>query len=516
MPVNTSTINILTILFSFIIGGVAGAAFVFFFRRFRLTREMRLAERKAAKVTAEAEVKAKDILREAKVEADKARASLETEYRERRSELQRNENRLVQKESTLERKLDESERRSRELTTKEERIEALRSQLEETKDREVERLEEISGMSRDDAKNILLDAVQGELKDEMSRRLRAWETELKEEESKKTREILAQAIQRTASDVVAETTVTSVPLPSDEMKGRLIGREGRNIRALEQATGVDLIIDDTPEAVTLSSFDPVRREVARISLSKLILDGRIHPARIEEVVAKAKDEVDATIASAGEQAAYDAGVAGLRPELLKLLGRLKYRTSYGQNVLIHSIEVAHLAGMIASELGANVSIAKKAGLLHDIGKGVDQDIEGSHAAIGADLVKQWDKSHDVVLGVAEHHGETGSMSIWGYIVSAADAISSARPGARRESLESYIQRLKALEDIANGFKGVDRSFAIQAGREIRIMVKPEEVDDLAAMRLARDIVKKIEEGLQYPGQIKVTVVRETRAVDYAK
>jgi ribonuclease Y len=310
--------------------------------------------------------------------------------------------------------------------------------------------------------------------------------------------------------------VTSVALPSDEMKGRLIGREGRNIRALEQATGVDLIIDDTPEAVTLSSFDPVRREVARISLNKLILDGRIHPARIEEVVAKAKEEVDATIASAGEQAAYDAGVAGLRPELLKLLGRLKYRTSYGQNVLIHSIEVAHLAGMIASELGANVNTAKKAGLLHDIGKGVDQDIEGSHAAIGADLVKQWDKSHDVVLGVGEHHGETGSMSIWGYLVSAADAISSARPGARRESLESYIQRLKALEDIANGFKGVDRSFAIQAGREIRIMVKPEEIDDLAAMRLARDIVKKIEEGLQYPGQIKVTVVRETRAVDYAK
>jgi ribonuclease Y len=300
------------------------------------------------------------------------------------------------------------------------------------------------------------------------------------------------------------------------MKGRLIGREGRNIRALEQATGVDLIIDDTPEAVTLSSFDPVRREIARQALNKLILDGRIHPSRIEEVVAKAREEVEAAMFAAGEQAAYQVGVHGLHPELIKLLGRLKYRTSYGQNVLGHSIEVAGVCGMIAAELGANITIAKKAGLLHDIGKAVDREVEGTHAAIGADLVKQWDKSKDVVRGVAEHHMDVTDVSIWGYIVSAADAISSARPGARRESLDNYLKRLKSLEEIADGFKGVEKSYAIQAGREVRILVKPEEVDDLSAMRLARDIVKKIEESLTYPGQIKVTVIRETRATDFAK
>jgi len=477
---------------------------------------MRIAERKAARMQAEAEHKARDVLREVKVEAEKLKSRAEVEYRERRAELQRNENRLMQKEGTLERKLEEVERRGRELVSKEERIESLRTQLEEARNKQLKQLELISGMSSDEARQSLLETMEIEIRDETSRRLREWEAELKEEESKKAQEILSQAIQRCASDVVAETTVASVALPSDEMKGRLIGREGRNIRALEQATGVDLIIDDTPEAVTLSSFDPVRREVARLALTKLILDGRIHPARIEEVVAKAKEDVDATIYSAGEQAAYEVGVHGLRPELIKLLGRLRFRTSYGQNVLTHSIEVAHISGMIASELGANVAIAKKAGLLHDIGKAVDREVEGTHAAIGADLVKQWDKSSEVVQGIVEHHGETGTMSIWGFIASAADAVSGARPGARRESLENYLQRLKALEDIASGFKGVEKSFAIQAGREIRILVKPEEVDDLGAMRLARDIVKKIEEGLQYPGQIKVIVLRETRAVDYAK
>jgi len=516
MTTNVGVINILTVLFSFIIGGVAGAAFIFFFRRFRLNQEMRLVEKKAAQLQAEAEHKARDVISEAKAEAAKLKSAAEAEGRERRSELQRNENRLVQKEGTLERKLEDVERRGRELTNKEEKMESIRTQLEEARGKQLKQLEVISGMSTDEAKKSLLDATEVEVREDTSRRLREWEAELRAEENKKAQEILSQAIQRCASDVVAEATVSIVAIPSDDMKGRLIGREGRNIRALEQATGVDLIIDDTPEAVTLSSFDSVRREVARLSLTKLILDGRIHPARIEEVVAKSKEEVEATIYSAGEQAAYEVGVTGLRPELIRLLGRLKFRTSYGQNVLVHSIEVAHISGMIASELGANVAIAKKTGLLHDIGKAVDHEVEGTHAAIGADLVKQWDKSSEVVRGIAEHHGETGTTSVGGFIASAADAVSSARPGARRESLEGYLQRLRALEDIASGFKGVEKSFAIQAGREIRIMVKPEEVDDLGAMRLARDIVKKIEEGLQYPGQIKVIVLRETRAIDYAK
>ncbi len=511
-----TTINIVTIIFAFIIGGVAGAAFVFFFRRFRLTREMRTAERKASRLRAEAELKAGEVVREAKEEVEKLKSATEAEYRERRSELQRHENRVSQKEATLEHKIEGVDHRERNLAGKEKQMESIRVQLEEARNKQLKQLELISGMSTAEAKQALLEAMEVEMQEEASRRLRQWEAGLKEEADKKAQEILSGAIQRSASEVVSETTVASVPLPSDEMKGRLIGREGRNIRALEQATGVDLIIDDTPEAVTLSSFDPVRREVARVALNRLILDGRIHPARIEEVVVKAKEEVDATIYSTGEQAAYQVGVHGLHPELIKLLGRLKFRTSYGQNVLTHSIEVAYLAGMIASELGANVALAKKAGLLHDIGKAVDREVEGSHAVIGADLVKQWDKSPEVVQGVAEHHGETDTVGVWGFIISAADAISGARPGARRELLESYLKRLKDLEDIASGFKGVEKSYAIQAGREIRILVKPEEIDDLGAMRLARDIVKKIEESLNYPGQIKVTVLRETRAIDYAK
>ena len=513
---NITTISIVTIIFAFIIGGVAGAAFVFFFRRFRLTREMRTAERRASSLRAEAELKAREVVREAKEEADKLKSATEAEHRERRLELQRHENRVSQKEATLEHKIEGVDHRERNLASKEKQMESIRAQLEEARNKQLKQLELISGMSTAEAKQALLEAMEVEMQEEASRRLRQWEAGLKEEADKKAQEILSGAIQRSASEVVSETTVASVPLPSDEMKGRLIGREGRNIRALEQATGVDLIIDDTPEAVTLSSFDPVRREVARVALNRLILDGRIHPARIEEVVVKAKEEVDATIYNAGEQAAYQVGVHGLHPELIKLLGRLKFRTSYGQNVLTHSIEVAYLAGMIASELGANVALAKKSGLLHDIGKAVDREVEGSHAVIGADLVKQWDKSPEVVQGVAEHHGETETVGVWGFIISAADAISGARPGARRELLESYLKRLKDLEDIASGFKGVEKSYAIQAGREIRILVKPEEIDDLGAMRLARDIVKKIEESLNYPGQIKVTVLRETRAIDYAK
>jgi ribonuclease Y len=380
----------------------------------------------------------------------------------------------------------------------------------------MQRLELISGMSSEEAKQELLRAIEDEVREEASRLVREWEARIKSESEEKAREILATTIQRCATDVVSETTVSIVPLPSDEMKGRLIGREGRNIRALEQATGVDLIIDDTPETVTISSFDPLRREVARIALQSLILDGRIHPARIEEVVEKAKAEVESIIKGEGERAAHETGVIGLHPELVRLLGKLKFRTSYGQNMLTHSIEVAHLSGMLAAEMGADVGAAKKAGLLHDIGKAVDHEVEGPHAAIGANLVRQWDKSPGVAEAIAEHHGETGTTSVLGYIVATADAISGARLGARRESLEQYLKRIEALENVAKSFPGVERAFAIQAGREVRILVKPEQIDDLGAMRLARDIVKKIEETLEYPGQVKVTVLREVRAVDYAK
>ncbi len=508
--------TLLLYLSSFVIGVVLGGAIVFFFRRMAVNRLLRVAQRRASRIELEAKENAKNTNDQARIEAEKIRAAADNEYRERRLEVQRQENRLLSKTENLERKLEGVAQRERQLQNKEKSLDTLRAQIEEAKNKQVKQLEIISSMSTNDAKEVLLQRMETEIKEEAARRMREWEVKLKEEADIRAQDILAQTIQRSASDIVSETTVVSVPLPSDEMKGRLIGREGRNIRALEQATGVDLIVDDTPEAVTLSSFDPVRREIARVALTKLILDGRIHPARIEEVVKKAEEEVETDIQTAGEQAAYQVGVQGLRPEVIRLLGRLKYRTSYSQNVLQHSIEVAFMAGMIAAELGANSTLAKRAGLLHDIGKAIDREVEGTHASIGADIVKQWDKSPEVVAGISEHHMETPNTSIWGFIVAAADAISSARPGARRESLENYLKRLKALEDIANGFKGVEKSFAIQAGREIRILVKPEEIDDLGAMRLARDIVKKIEEGLEYPGQIRVTVLRETRAVDYAK
>jgi len=509
-------IYILAIFFAFIIGVVFGVLAALVSRRVIFNRQIRIAERKAAKIVNDARNEAKVVASGAQEEAKKTRTTAETEYRERRSELQRQENRLSQKSEYLDKKIESVEQRERGLNNKEKEIDTVRSQINELKAKEVKELELIASLSGEDAKKMLLDAVSNELQQETGRRLREWEERLKAEQDEKAREILSRAIQRNASEIVAETTVSVVPLPSDEMKGRLIGREGRNIRALEQATGVDLIIDDTPEAVTLSSFDPVRREIARIALTKLIMDGRIHPARIEEVAAKAKEEVEATMQAAGEQAAYQVGVHGLRPELIKLIGRLKYRTSYGQNALTHSVETAFLAGMIASELGADVAIAKRAGLLHDIGKAIDREVEGTHSSIGAEIVKQWEKSPEVIKGIAEHHLDSESTSVWGFIISAADAISSARPGARREALESYIKRMRNLEDIANSFKGVEKSYAIQAGREIRILVRPEEIDDLGAMRLARDIVKKIEEGMEYPGQIKVTVLRETRAVDYAR
>jgi ribonucrease Y len=509
-------VNILLILMTFVIGVVLGIAAALFIRRVIIIRQIRIAERKAARIISDAEIRSREIVNDAKTEIDKIRLTAENEQKERRIEIQRQENRLSQKLESLERKLESVEGRERNLTNKEKNMDAQRAELEGIKAKQLAKLEQISGLTNAEAKAQLLEAVESEMKIEASKRLYEWEAKIKEESTIRSQAILTQAIQRCASEITTEGTVSTVPIPNDEMKGRLIGREGRNIRALEQATGVDLIIDDTPEAVTLSSFDPVRREIARLALTKLITDGRIHPGRIEEVVGKAKEEVDTAIQKAGEEAAYKTGVHGLRPELLKLLGRLRYRTSYGQNVLDHSIEVAFLSGMIAGELGINQTLAKRAGLLHDIGKAVDREVEGTHAQIGADLVKQWDKSPEVVAGIAEHHMETGNTSMWGYLTSAADAISSARPGARRESLENYLKRLRDLEDIANSFKGVEKSYAIQAGREVRILVKPEEIDDVSAMRLARDIVKKIEEGMEYPGQIKVTVVRETRAVEIAK
>ncbi|MCJ7743423.1 MAG: ribonuclease Y, partial [Dehalococcoidales bacterium] len=396
----------------FVIGVIAGGLIVFFFRRMAVNRQLRAAQRKAARTVAEAREEAKRVLNEAKVESDKVKAAAEGEARQRRVEMQRLESRLASRTEAVERKLESLEQRERNLNNKEKGVDAIRSELAELKGKELKQMEVVSGMSSAEAKQTLLERVEAELKDEAARRLREWEVKLKEDADKKSQEILAQVIQRSASEIVSEGTVVTVPLPSDEMKGRLIGREGRNIRALEQATGVDLIIDDTPEAVTLSSFDPVRREIARLALNKLILDGRIHPARIEEVVAKTKEEVEAGIYSAGEKAAYQVGVQGLRPELIRLLGRLKYRTSYGQSVLAHSIEVAYLAGMLASELGANVAIAKRAGLLHDIGKAVDREVEGTHAAIGGDLVQQWDKSPEVIQGITEHHFETGTTSFW--------------------------------------------------------------------------------------------------------
>ena len=500
------------IVLIFILSGLGG----YFARQIIANQQIRSARKEAERLLVDAEAKHKEVLREAKEEAARVRNAAEAANKEHRLELQRIENRLTQKEQSLERKSENVSRYERDLNAREKNIERIKAEVEGLKKKEIERLEALSGVSSEEARQFLLQAIEHEVTEEASRKVRLWESQVREEAEKRAQEILATTVQRCTTDVVSEITVSTVPLPNDEMKGRLIGREGRNIRALEQATGVDLIIDDTPEAVTISGFDPVRREVARVALTKLILDGRIHPARIEEVVEKANAEVETTIRAEGEQAAYATGIPGLHPELIKLLGKLKFRTSYGQNVLVHSVEVSHLAGMLAEEIGANAAAAKKAGLLHDIGKAVDSEVEGPHALIGADMVKQWDKSPEIASAIAEHHGEAPTTSVLGFIVAAADAISGSRPGARRESLEQYLKRVKDLEDIASGFPGVEKTFAIQAGREVRIMVKPEEIDDLTTMRLARDIAKKIEDSLSYPGQIKVVVVRETTAIDYAK
>ena len=495
-----------------VLGGVVG----YFARQIIANQQIRNTRKEAERLLDEATTKYNELLSAARQEAIKVGNAAEAENKERRLEVQRIEKRVGQKEEALERKIESIERRESDLESAKKDVEKITAELRVVKEKQLAKLESISGTSSEEAKELLFQTLKQEVEEEASQKVRVWEAQIKEEADERVREILATAIQRCATDVVSETTISAVSLPNDEMKGRLIGREGRNIRALEQATGVDLIIDDTPEAVTISSFDPMRREVARVALGKLILDGRIHPARIQEIVDKTKTEVEATVRSEGERAAYEAEVPGLHPELVKLLGQLKFRSSYGQNVLLHSLEVSHLAGMLASEIGVNVNVARKAGLLHDIGKAVDYQTEGPHASIGADLVKQWDKNSTVVQAVAEHHGEAMTSSVMGFVVAAADAISGSRPGARRESLEQYIKRVKELEDIAGVFPGVEKSFAIQAGREVRVLVKPDKVDDLAAVRLARDISKKIEESLTYPGQIKVVVIRETTAIDYAK
>lgn len=465
---------------------------------------------------AEAETKKKEAIIEAKDEIHKQRNELERELRERRSEVQRQERRIIQKEETLDRKIENLEKKDETLNKKLKDAQTRLDEVESIKRSQFEMLERISGFTQEQAKEYLLKNLEDDLTHEKAVKIMEFEQKTKDEADTLAREIVATAIQRCAADHAAEATVSVVSLPNDEMKGRIIGREGRNIRALETITGVDLIIDDTPEAITLSSFDPVRREIARVSLEKLITDGRIHPARIEETVDKARREVEATIKQAGERAVVDAGVNGVHPELVKLLGKLKYRTSYGQNVLNHSLEVSYIAGLMASEIGADIKIARRAGLLHDIGKALDHEFDGSHVELGVEYAKRFRENEAVVHAIQAHHGDVEPKTIVACLVQAADAISAARPGARRENVQNYIKRLEKLEEIANSFEGVDRSFAIQAGREVRIMVKPEIITDDKMTLIAREIVKKIESELEYPGQIKVNIIRENRAVDYAK
>jgi ribonuclease Y len=503
-----------------LVAAIAALVVGYMLRKYLAEAKIASAESEAKRILEEAEkdaeAKKREAILEAKEEVLKLRNEVEREYRERRNEQQRIERRLIQKEETLDRKVETLEKKEENLNQRELAIEETKSQLTVLYKQQLNELERISGLTSEEAKQILLADIEKEIQHDAAIMIKEIESKAKEEGEKRAREIISLAIQRCAADHVAEATVAVIPLPGDEMKGRIIGREGRNIRAFETLTGIDLIIDDTPEAVILSGFDPIRREVARIALEKLIVDGRIHPARIEEMVDKAQKEVNNQIREAGEQATFETNVHGIHPELVNLLGRLKFRTSYGQNVLKHSIEVAHLAGLMAAELDVDVQMAKRAGLLHDIGKAVDHEVEGPHVTIGVDLAKKYREGNEVIHAIAAHHGDEEPQTIIAVLVQAADAISAARPGARRETLESYIKRLTKLEEISNSFEGVEKSFAIQAGREIRIMVKPDKVDDLAAVRLVREIAKRIEGELDYPGQIKVVIIRETRVVEYAK
>lgn len=506
-----------------VVAGVVAAAIAFFagvsYRRKTAEAKIGSAEEEAKRLINDAmkaaQQKRKEALIEAKDEAFQLKAEADKEIKERRSELSRQERRLDQKEEAMDRKTAVLEQKETDLAKRSELVEARLDEIEQIKARELDKMETIAGLTAEDAKQLLLNRLDEQLTHEKAMHIAAFETQTKDECDTMARELISQAVARCAADHSSEATVSVVPLPSDEMKGRIIGREGRNIRALETATGVDLIIDDTPEAITLSSFDPVRREVARMTLEKLISDGRIHPARIEETVEKCRRELELAMKREGEKAVMDVGVHGIHPDMVKL-GRLRYRTSYGQNVLNHSLEVAYLSGILAAELGVNVTQARRAGLLHDIGKALDHEIEGSHISIGVDIAKKYKENPAIIHAIEAHHGDVEAKTPLAFIVMAADAISAARPGARRENLESYIKRLESLEEIASGFEGVERSFAIQAGREVRIMVKPDAINDDALILLAHSISQKIEETLDYPGQIKVNVIRESRAVDYAK
>ena len=523
LALTTLSVNIIVAVVSLVVAIPVGMLLYGFILRNNQSKNESRAKNIIQEALNEAKTVKKEAILEAKDEVFKLKSEADTELKERRFEVAKVENRIAQredfinkKELLLDSKIESLEKSKEELAKKEESVLAKIKQQEEITQKMLSELEKIAGLTKDEAKQQLIDQFVEEAKKDAAVLIKQIETEAKEDADKKAREIISMSIQKCASDHTSEVTVTSVALPNDEMKGRIIGREGRNIRALESATGVDLIIDDTPDTVVLSSFDPIRREVARLSLEKLIVDGRIHPTRIEEMVDKVRKDLDTTMKEAGESAAFEIGVHGLHPELVKVLGRLKYRTSYGQNVLKHSIEVAHLAGLMATELGVNANIAKRGGFLHDIGKALDFEVEGTHVSIGVDLATKYKESKEVINCIAAHHGDTPFECIEAILVQAADAISSSRPGARRESLETYIKRLQKLEEIANGAKGVEKSYAIQAGREIRIIVKPTEVSDEQSLFLAKEIAQKIEKEMQYPGQIKVNVIRETRSVEYAK